>query len=98
MNTAEALETLRRFERALRGRGVSHAALFGSLARGDNRSDSDIDIMVEFDPAARITVFDYGEIKEYIAGLFDQPVDVVNREGVKSYIRPAALADAIYAF
>ena len=54
--------------------------------------------MVEFDPAARITVFDYVEIKEYIAGLFDRPVDVVNSEGVKPYIRPAAMADAIYAF
>lgn len=98
MNSSEALETLRRSEQALRGRGVKHAALFGSLARGENRSDSDIDIMVEFDPAARVTIFDYVELKEYIAGLFEQPVDVVNREGVKSYIRPAALADAIYAF
>ena len=98
MNSSEALETLRRFEQALRGRGVKHAALFGSVARGENRSDSDIDIMVEFDPEARITVFDYVELKEYIAGLFDQPVDVVNSEGFKPYIRPAAMADAIYAF
>ena len=76
MNSSEALQTLRRFEPALRGRGIKHAALFGSMARGDNSSDSDIDIMVEFDPDARITVFDYVELKEYIAGLFDQPVDV----------------------
>ena len=43
-------------EAALRARGVSHAALFGSRARGDNRADSDIDIMVEFDPVAHVTV------------------------------------------
>ena len=98
MKSSEALETLRRSEQALRGRGVKHAALFGSVARGENRSDSDIDIMVEFDPDARITVFDYVELKEYIAGLFDQPVDVVSSEGFKPYIRPAAMADAIYAF
>jgi|SRR5438105_412042 len=98
MNSSEALQTLRRFEPALRGRGIKHAALFGSMARGDNSSDSDIDIMVEFDPDARITVFDYVELKEYIAGLFDQPVDVVSSEGFKSYIRPKAMADAIYAF
>lgn len=98
MNSSEALLTLRRFEQALRGRGIKHAALFGSVARGDNSSDSDIDIMVEFDPDARITVFDYVELKEYIAGLFDQPVDVVSTEGVKPYIRPKAMADAIYAF
>lgn len=98
MNSSEALQTLRRSEHALRGRGIKHAALFGSLARGDNGSDSDIDIMVEFDPDARITVFDYVDIKEYIAGLFDQPVDVVSSEGFKSCIRRSAMADAIYAF
>jgi len=75
-----------------------HAALFGSVARGENRSDSDIDIMIEIDPDAGVTVFDYVDIKGYIAQLFDGPVDVVNREGLKSYIRPAALADVIHAF
>jgi uncharacterized protein len=67
-------------------------------ASGDNRPDSDIDIMVEFDPVARVTVFNYAGLKDYIAGLFDGPVDVVNRDGLKPYLRPAATADAIYAF
>jgi predicted nucleotidyltransferase len=72
--------------------------VFGSVARGDNRPDSDIDIMVEIDPEAHITVFDYADLKDYIASLFDGPVDVVNRDGLKSYVRPAATADAAYAF
>lgn len=99
MDSSEAIDTLRRSEAALRKRGVTHAALFGSVARGDNRAGSDIDIMIEIDPDARIAIFDYVELKEYIAGLFDEPVDVVNREALKSYVRPAATAaDAIYAF
>jgi len=98
MNSLEALETLRRSEHALRGRGVKHAALFGSVARGNHRPDSDIDIMIEIDPDARITVFDYVDLKEFIAGLFNGPVDVVNRDGLKSHVRSAAVADAIYAF
>jgi predicted nucleotidyltransferase len=98
MNSVSALEILRRSEHALRQRGVRHAALFGSVARGDNRPDSDIDIMIEIDPAARITIFDYAGIKEFIAGLFDHPVDVVSRKNLKPYIAPAAIADAIYAF
>ena len=77
---------------------MKHAALFGSVARGDDRPDSDIDIMIEVDPDARITVFDYLDLKEYIADLFDGPVDVVNRESLKPYVRPAATADAIYSF
>jgi predicted nucleotidyltransferase len=67
-------------------------------ARGDARPDSDTDIMIEIDPKARIGVYEYVGLKEYIASLFDGPVDVVNRDGLKSYVRPAATADAIYAF
>lgn len=98
MNRADVLATLRKSEPALRARGVSHAALFGSVARGDNRPDSDIDIMIELDPAMQMTVFDYAGLKEYIAGLFDHPVDVVSHKNLKSYITPAATADAIDAF
>ena len=98
MNSGAAIETLRRSQRALRERGVVHAALVGSLARGDHRLDSDIDIMIEIDPDVRMTVFDYVDLKDYIAALFREPVDVVNREGLKPYVRPAATADAIYAF
>jgi hypothetical protein len=43
-------------------------------------------------------MFDYAGLKDYIAEFFDAPVDVVSREGLKPYIRPAATADAIYAF
>jgi uncharacterized protein len=74
-----------------------HAALFGSRARGDQGLGSDTDILIEFDPMARITVFDYAGLKRYVASLFEGPVDVVNRDGLKPYLKPAA-ANAIYAF
>jgi predicted nucleotidyltransferase len=51
MNGQEILARLRENELALRARGVSHVALFGSRARGDNRPDNDIDIMIEVDPS-----------------------------------------------
>lgn len=98
MNRDDIIARLRENEPTLRARGVAHAALFGSRARGEQRPESDTDIMIEFDPAARITVFDYAGLKDYIAGLFDGRVDVVNRDGLKPYVKPAATADAIYAF
>ena len=63
MNCSEALETLRRSEADLRARGVRRAAVFGSIPRGDGRADSDIDILVEIDPDAHLTVFDYAGLK-----------------------------------
>ncbi|MGA2217331.1 MAG: nucleotidyltransferase family protein [Terracidiphilus sp.] len=98
MNRDEILKRLRENEAALRSRGVAHVALFGSRARGDQKPASDTDILVEFDPAARITVFDYAALKNDIAALFASPVDVVNRDGLKPYLKPAAIADSIYAF
>jgi uncharacterized protein len=47
-----------------------HAALFGSRARGDDRPDSDTDIMIEVAPDVRMTVYDYVGLKDYIASLF----------------------------
>jgi len=98
MNRDEILARLRENEAALRSRGVAHVALFGSRARGNQRPGSDTDILVEFDPVARITVFDYAALKNDIAALLDGPVDVVNRDGLKPYLKPAAVADSIYAF
>jgi len=98
MNAEDALATLRRYEIDLRARGICHVAVFGSVARGENRPGGDLDIMIDVDPAIAMTVFDYVGLKEFIAGLFDGPVDVVRRDGLKPYIRPAATAQAIYAF
>jgi predicted nucleotidyltransferase len=97
LNREQIITRLRESEAALHARGVAHAGLFGSRARGDESPDSDTDIMIEFDSSARITVFDYAGIKRDLAALFDGPVDVVNRVGLKPYIKPA-LIDVIYAF
>jgi predicted nucleotidyltransferase len=67
-------------------------------SRGGGAADSDLDIMIELDPTAKIGVFQYVGIRRYIAELFATPVDVVDREGLKPHVRPSAEQDAIYAF
>ena len=98
MDIQDALAVLRRHENALRSRGVAHAAVFGSVARGENRPDSDLDILVEFEPWAEGTIYEYMRFKEYVASLFQGPVDVIDRAALKPYLRAPSARDAIYAF
>jgi predicted nucleotidyltransferase len=98
MTRDEIIERLKEREAELRAQGVAHAALFGSIARGDDLPESDIDILVDLDPEIVVTVFDYAGVKDFIAGMFDRRVDVVSRESLKPRLRPKATADAIYAF
>jgi predicted nucleotidyltransferase len=98
MKRDEIIKKLKECEADLRARGVAHAALFGSVARGEDRPDSDIDIMVEIAADARLGVFQYVGVVRYIEDLFPVRVDVANREGLKPLVRPSAERDAIYAF
>jgi len=98
MKRDEIIETLRDREADLRAHGVLRAALFGSVARGDQKAGSDIDILVDLDPNIVATMFDYAGVKDYVAGLFEGPVDVIDREALKPRVRAKAYADAIDAF
>jgi predicted nucleotidyltransferase len=88
MNLQDAFATLHRHESALRARGVAHAAVFSSVVRGKNRPDSDLGILVEFEPWAEGTIF-----KEYVASFFQGPLDVIDRA-----LRAPSARDAVYAF
>lgn len=98
MNRDAIITTLQDAKSALQERGVTHAALFGSVARGDDRPGSDIDILVDLDAEVVRTVFDYVGVKHLISDMFEGPVDVVDRASLKVHVRPSATADAIYAF
>lgn len=94
----EIIATLKAAEPELRAKGVTRAALFGSVARGDAGSDSDIDIMVDIDPEAHVGVYGLVDIVNVIRDLFPGKVDVSDRESLRPFVRPSAERDAIYAF
>jgi len=89
---------LRTHQAELHRRGVRHAALFGSIARGKGKRTSDIDILIELDPQAPVGLFEYVGITQYLADLFSVRVDVANRSSLKPLVRPTIERDAIYAF
>jgi len=92
------IATLRAHQAELHRRGVCHAALFGSIARGEAKRTSDIDILIELDPEAPVGLFEYVGITQYLADLFPIRVDVANRSSLKPLARPTIERDAIYAF
>jgi uncharacterized protein len=98
MDRTAILARLRDSEPALRERGVLHAALFGSRARGDHRADSDIDILIEIAPGMPMRLWGYVGLTQFIEDLFPGSVDVAERTQLKPFLRPSAEREAVYAF
>lgn len=77
---------------------VRELALFGSVVRDDFRSESDIDVLVEFLPEARVGLFRYVELQEELAALFGRKVDLVSKVGLKPVIRDSVLGSSKLLF
>jgi uncharacterized protein len=98
MNKRDAIRVLRQHADDLRAHGIIHAALFGSVARGEAGPKSDLDILIELDPELKLDIFAYAGLKRYVAELFGGRVDVVNKAALKPHLRQPVSADAVYAF
>lgn len=98
MDKDAVIATLRAHRADLERMGVIHAALFGSVARGEAGPDSDIDIAVDMDYDVVGGLWEYAGLKQQIADLFVGPVDVVNRQKLKPGIKESVDQDLIYAF
>jgi predicted nucleotidyltransferase len=94
----DVLRTLRSHEDELKRLGASHAAVFGSVARGEAGPGSDIDVLVDLDPDRPMGVFQYARLKLYINEILDGAGDVVNRKTLKPLLRDHILSDAVDAF
>jgi predicted nucleotidyltransferase len=73
---------------------VLELLVFGSVARGESRDDSDVDLLVTFLPGAVVTLFTLVELQSELAELLRRPVDLVPKDGLKPAIRGEVLADA----
>lgn len=73
---------------------VRELSLFGSMARGDNRPDSDIDILVEFQPNSGIGLMEYAGLMFDLSDLMGRKVDLVSKKGLKPLIRDEVLQEA----
>jgi predicted nucleotidyltransferase len=75
--------------------GVRSLDLFGSVARGEARPDSDIDFLVEFDRP--VGLFHFFRVQRRLEELLGAKVDLVMRDAVKRQLRDRIFAEAVHA-
>jgi predicted nucleotidyltransferase len=77
----------------MRRRGVVRASLFGSVARGQARADSDIDILIEFGPDK--TLLDLAGLRLDLSEVLGRNVDVATRGSLNPLLREQILGDLV---
>ena len=93
----EPLVLLRQHEQELKKRfGIATIGIFGSYARGEERPDSDVDVIVSFQKGKK-TFDNFMGTKFYLESIFKRKVDLVTDGALKPLISDPILRDVIYA-
>lgn len=89
------VETISRNYFHLQKFGVLRIGIFGSYAKNKEKADSDIDFLVELNPA-ETTYDNYFDLVEYLESLFQKKVEVVTIDSLSPYIGPYILKEVEY--
>jgi predicted nucleotidyltransferase len=76
--------------------GVKNIGIFGSFARGEEHSDSDLDVLVDFEEGKK-TFDNYMDLKFYLEELFGRKVDLVTVNALRPRLKTAILRETLYA-
>lgn len=77
MDREQVIACLKAHERELRAAGIVQLSLFGSVARGEAKPGSDLDLAVRLDPQARIDLFKFYGLAERLEGMLGNKVDLL---------------------
>jgi predicted nucleotidyltransferase len=92
----DILDALHQHRSRLRAFGVARIGLFGSFVRGEQHPESDIDLLVEFEPA-RKTFDSFMELSFFLEELLSRRVELVTVESLSPYLGPHILKEVEYA-
>jgi len=90
-------EILKKHEKELKEKyGIKEIGIFGSYLRGEAKEESDLDILVEFKPDAKISLLDFVELENYLSDLLGVKVDLVEKSTLKPRIGKCILSEVVY--
>lgn len=98
MQHEPAVTKLKQLEPALRAQGISGLHVFGSLARGEATSKSDVDLMFDIAPDARLSLFDQARLARELGEVLQAKVDLVPRRALHPIVKARAEAERIQVF
>ena len=75
--------------------GVKKIGIFGSFARGDSGEQSDVDVLVEFEPDKN-TFDNFMDLLFYLEDLFGKKVDLITTRGLHQYVRPFVEREVVW--
>ncbi|MGO8989189.1 MAG: nucleotidyltransferase family protein [bacterium] len=87
-------DTFKAIKNLCRRYRVRELSVFGSALREDFRTDSDIDLLVEFEPEARIGFVTLSRMQRELSAILNRPVDLVPKGGLKPKIREIVISSA----
>ncbi len=93
LNREQATERLRACATEIRALGVARLALFGSVLRGQPRADSDVDLLVQFEPGAK-SYDRFLALSELLEARLGRPVELITTEALSPFLGPRILAEA----
>jgi predicted nucleotidyltransferase len=92
----ELLTIINKHQHQIRGFGVRQCGVFGSFVRSKQTAQSDIDVLVEFEPNQK-TFDNFMRLAQFLEELFGRKVDLVTVESLSPYIGPHILQEVEYA-
>lgn len=92
MSENPLIEKLRQMKPALEKYGVKRLRLFGSVARGDDRPDSDVDLLIDFQDG--VTFFEIMDVQESLEKQTGRKIDIVTPGGLHEALKEKILREA----
>lgn len=77
---------------------IAELSLFGSVLRSDFRPDSDIDVLVEFEPNAPIGFIAFAGLAEELSEVLGRKIDLVSKTGLKPRIKKSVVDSALVIY